>query len=143
MFEAGIRLIHMIAMLILLTSALITTLALGKRISSEELSPLLKVTGIFWTALIITALSGTALWLWVGKPAAFYNGNPLFHLKLTAFALVLLLAIWPNRIIYRHRTPGVDSLSIPTLSRWSLRLQLVLLLCMPMLAWLLARGIGY
>ncbi len=64
---------------------------------------LVRVNAIGWIASAVLLLSGLARMVWGDKGWAWLAGNPLLHLKLALFAVVLLLAIRPTRSYRRWR----------------------------------------
>ena len=96
----------------------------------------------------VVLLTGVARVLWFGKGAAYYLGNSLFHAKVGLFILVALLSILPTWVFFNWRntlqagqapTPSPRQVRLVT---WCIRLELLLLLVMPLLAVLMARGYG-
>jgi putative membrane protein len=92
--------------------------------------------------------SGAARVLWFGKGLAYYLHNSLFHAKLGLFILVALLSILPTVVFFNWRNdlragqvPQVSARQ-GTLVIMSIRLELLLLLILPLLAALMARGFG-
>ena len=83
------------------------------------------------------------------KGAAFYWGNPVFHTKLTFFVLMGLLSIAPTiRYIRWRKAFAADPKFTPTVAeirntRLLLHIQATLLLFIPLLAALMARGMGF
>lgn len=75
-------------------------------------------------------------------------GNSLFHAKLGLFILVGLLSILPTLVFIKWRsTVKAGQVPAPSarqvlLVTWSIRLELLLLLVIPLLAALMARGYG-
>ena len=75
-------------------------------------------------------------------------GNSLFHAKLGLFVLVGLLSILPTVVFIKWRkTVKVGQVPDPTTRQmrlviWSIRIELLLLLVIPLLATLMARGYG-
>lgn len=92
--------------------------------------------------------TGVARVLWFGKGAAYYMGNSLFHAKLGLFILVGLLSIVPTVVFIKWRkTLKTGQVPAPSarqvrLVTWSIRIELLLLLVIPLLATLMARGHG-
>jgi len=82
------------------------------------------------------------------KGAAFYWSNPVFHTKLTFFILMGLLSIVPTvRYIRWRKAYAANPNFTPTdaeikNTRLLLHVQATLLLFIPLLAALMARGIG-
>ncbi|MDR8012899.1 DUF2214 family protein [Ectopseudomonas guguanensis] len=96
----------------------------------------------------LVLITGIARVLWFGKGAAYYMGNGLFHAKLGLFVLVGLLSILPTLVFIKWRG-AVKAGQVPEpsarqvrLVTWSIRIELLLLLAIPLLATLMARGYG-
>jgi putative membrane protein len=96
----------------------------------------------------LVLLTGAARLLWFGKGTAYYLGNSLFHAKVGLFILTALLSILPTWVFFNWRnavragqapTPSPRQIKLVT---WSIRLELLLLLVIPLLAALMARGYG-
>jgi putative membrane protein len=101
--------------------------------------------GIAAGAVIVTGLLRV---FFLAKGAAFYNANPVFWVKMALFALVGLMSVPPT--IHYIRTAkassGSGEIVIPERSfrhiRGHLWGQLALLALIPLMATLMARGIG-
>ncbi len=101
--------------------------------------------GIFAGLLLIAGF----MRMYLGaKGAAFYWSNPMFHTKLTFFILMGLLSIPPTfRYIHWRRAFAQDPNFTPTdaeikRTRLFLHIQATLLLFIPLLGALMARGVG-
>ena len=87
--------------------------------------------------------------LWFGKGLDYYLHNGLFHAKVGLFLLIGLLSIVPTLTFFGWRNEllaGKAPSISPTTARrtlWVIRIELLLLLCLPFLASLMARGVGY
>jgi len=96
----------------------------------------------------LVLLTGLARVLWFGKGSAYYLGNGLFHAKVGLFVLAALLSILPTWVFLGWRkTIQAGQVPTPSASQvkrvtWAIRLQLLLLLVIPLLAVLMARGHG-
>jgi putative membrane protein len=92
--------------------------------------------------------TGIARLVWYGKGPAYYLHNSLFHAKFGLFILIALLSILPTLVFLNWRNDlragQVPQLSarLGTLVIMCIRLELLLLLILPLLAALLARGFG-
>ena len=96
-----------------------------------------------------------ALWLLTGSPraigafekgSAYYFSNPLFHAKLSLFALVVILEMWPMLTLMKWRRQvgsggSVDTSRAHTLARISTA-QAHIIVVIVLLATALARGVG-
>ena len=97
---------------------------------------------VYGIAAVLTLLLGLTLWLWVGKPSEFYSLNPIFQFKLGLFFLLALLSIYPTMFFLRNRKSTADAIEVPPAIGLLTKLELVLLFIIPLLAFLMARGIG-
>lgn len=86
--------------------------------------------------------------LWFGKGLDYYLHNWLFHTKVALFLLVGLLSILPTFCFLNWRNgllAGQAPVVEPRQARWvilTIRLELLILLFLPLLAALMARGHG-
>lgn len=142
MEELFIRYAHFMG-IILLASMLITENILIKRqLDSETFKRLAVIDGLYGLGAVVTLLAGLALWFWVGKPAVFYSGNFVFHIKLTLFVLIALISIYPTVFILRNRNTQEGSTEVPKAILLIKRLEIGLLAFIPLLAVFMARGVG-
>lgn len=137
-----LRYLHLLAALVFAGALIIENMAIKPVINREDAHNLARVDGICGMAALVIIACGLALWLWVGKPADFYNTNPLFHLKLGLLAILITSAVYPALFFFRHRQTEQEQISVPKAVQLLLRFEIILLLIIPMLAWAMARGIG-
>ncbi len=137
-----IRYLHLTAVLVLAATLIIENMAMARQISQEDLRNLLKVDAAYGISAGVVLACGLGLWFWGGKPADFYTGNPVFHAKLTLFVLVGLLSIHPTVFLLRQRRSTQSVIEVPVSVLRVLRVELILLALIPVLAFLMARGIG-
>jgi putative membrane protein len=136
------RYLHFIAIIGFAGALIVENSAISRTITSEDSRNLAKVDAVYGVSAILVLLFGLVLWLWVGKPSEFYSQNPLFLVKLGLFIVVGLLSISPTVFLFKHRKSEASSIAVPTLVIWSMRAELIVLLLIPILAILMARGIG-
>ncbi len=139
------RYLHLIAILVLAGGIVIENIAIRSRISEEDIRNLARVDAVCGMAVLAAIGFGIVLWFGVGKPAAFYNENPVFFTKLALLALLLLLAAKPALFFIRNRnfeSKENEELAVPRAVIVCLKLELLLVLIIPVLAWLMARGVG-
>ena len=98
-----------------------------------------KVYGLTAAAVMLSVGAGLMLWLVVGKPAAFFSNNPVFHAKIALVLVMLATLIYPAWYLCRSRPPQPMPASVLRLQKSTFPL----LLIVPVLAYLMARGIGY
>lgn len=96
----------------------------------------------------LVLFSGLARVLWYGKGLDYYLGNSLFHAKVGLFILIGLISVVPTFVFLNWRN-SLTAGEVPQVSSRQarlvtgvIRLELLLLLVIPLLAVLMARGYG-
>lgn len=140
--DALIRYLHFVGIIGLAAALVAEHLLLAPRLSGPQLRRLARIDGLYGISALLVLGAGLTLWLGVGKPAAFYNLNGLFHLKVTLFVLLALLSIYPTLFFLKHRNSQADEVAIPKVIIMLIRTELLLLLVIPLLAVLMAKGVG-
>ena len=143
--EIILRYVHFISIFAIVGSLVSEHLLLKKEMTRHELGRLARIDAVYGIAALSLLAAGLTLWLAsLGKPAVFYTKNWIFHTKLTCFILVGLLSIYPTVFFIKNRKGNPDELvKIPSLVFWMLRFELLLLFVIPLLAGLMAKGIGH
>lgn len=142
MLELSIRYLHFIGILVLVSMLVVEHLLLKGELLADELRRLARVDAIYGISALVVLATGLTMWLLVGKPAGFYTANPVFHAKVTLFILLALLSIYPTIFLTRHRRSASASVSVPRLIPVLLRIELFGIIVIPLLAVLMARGVG-
>jgi len=129
-------------------SCLVAEAALYRReLSAATLALLRRIDLGYLLGAIAIVATGVARVLHFGKGAAFYQGNPMFWIKMALFVAVGLASIPPTmhyiRTAKRIRTSEIvlDDADYRRI-RFYLTAQLVLFALIPLAATLMARGIG-
>ena len=136
------RYLHFIAIFGVIAALIIKNTAIKTLISEEDAINLAKVNLFFNLSLILTCIGGLVLWFWVGRPSNFYTQNPLFMTKLILFTLIFLLSLFTSNFFRKHREPKKETIEAPKLIVLLLRLQLIILAIIPLIAFLITRGVG-
>lgn len=141
--EILLRYLHFISVITLSGSLIAEFFILEKTLQRKTIKRLGQIDAIYGISALVLLGAGLTLWLGeFGKPAEFYNQNPTFHLKLVLFILIGLLSIYPTIFFIKTgKGEAEDQVKIPPLIRWSLRAELLLLVSIPLLAGLMAKGI--
>ncbi|PCI82405.1 MAG: hypothetical protein COB20_00010 [SAR86 cluster bacterium] len=142
MYYELVRLLHFAAIFTFAGALVIQNMAIKPQIGGEDARNLAKVDAVCGISALFVLAFGLTLWLWVGKPSEFYSSNPIFHAKIGLFTLMVLCAIVPTIFFNKHRKSEEEIIEVPKLLRLLLKFQLVLLVLIPVLALLMARGIG-
>lgn len=142
--EITLRYLHFLAVFIIFGTLTAEHTLLKGRLARAQLTRLARIDAGYGIAAGVVLAAGLTLWLGgVGKPAAFYSQNPVFHAKLGCFALVGILSIFPTLFYTKNRKgdPG-ELIDVPRSLVWIVRIQLLILCVMPLLAGLMAHGVG-
>ena len=110
---------------------------------------LLRIDMAYGVTAGLVLVTGAARVIWFGKGLDYYLHNWVFHAKVGLFILVGLLSILPTLTFFNWRNELLAG-QAPTISPAQarrtimvIRLELLLLVCLPFLASLMARGVGF
>jgi putative membrane protein len=143
-FEIILRYLHFISIFAIVGALVSEHLLLKKEMTRTALSRLAQIDAVYGLAAIVLLGAGLTLWLGsIGKPAEFYTKNWIFHIKISLFITIGLLSIYPTVFFIKNRKGHPDEMvEIPKSIFWMLRIELLLMLIIPFLAGLMAKGIG-
>ncbi len=143
--ELFLRYIHFVSIFVIVSTLVSEHLLLKKEMTRAELGRLARIDAVYGFAALSLLAAGLTLWLTgIGKPTVFYSKNWVFHTKLTLFIAVGLLSVYPTIFFLRHRKGNQNEMvNIPQVIFWLIRFELLLLFIIPLLAGLMARGVGF
>ena len=136
------RTLHLLAILALAIALLIENIAIKPSISAEDARNLAKVDTVYTFSIVLAFLFGLTLWLWIGKPSGFYSTNALYWSKIGIFSVLAILSLIPKRFFKKSRNTCEEEITVPKIVILVLRAQLSLLAAIPLLAFLVTRGIS-
>ena len=137
-----VRYIHFLG-IISLSSALVLEHALiSRELVPSQLKRLVRIDAIYGLSALILLFGGLGMWFFVGKPAAYYSVNPIFHIKVTLFLIMGAISIHPTLFFIRHRNVEAGVVTVPKSVVMAIRVELLLLIFLPLLAVLMAAGVG-
>lgn len=143
--EIILRYLHFISVFAIVGALVSEHLLLKATLTRNDILRLSKIDGVYGLAVLALLGVGMTLWLGgIGKPTEFYSNNPVFHIKLTLFVVIGLLSIYPT-VFFIKQAKGdpTEIVAIPKTIFWMIRFELLILLVMPILAGLMAKGIGF
>lgn len=133
-----------------LVAILFVEMALCKLgMSPAQVRTLTRYDGLYGAFAAVLLVVGTMRVFWGIKGAQFYAHNPAFHAKVGLFIIIGLLSVPPTLRYFRwraalkadaHFAPGADEINAV---RRFMHLQAGLIVLLPLLAALTARGIGF
>ena len=143
--EIILRYLHFVSIFTIASVLVSEHLLLKKMLTRAEVSRLSRIDAVYGVAALTLLIAGLTLWLGsFGKPAIYYTKNWIFHLKLTLFLTIGLLSIYPTVFFIKNRKGDQnETIAIPGTIFWMLRLELLLIFIIPLLAGLMAHGIGF
>lgn len=142
--ELILRYLHFISIFVIVGSLVSELILLKRELARSELVRIAAIDGIYGLAAITLLGAGLTLWLaGFGRPTIFYSNNWIFLTKLALFALIGLLSIYPTVFFLQNRKGHEKEIvKIPKAIFWMLRTELILLCIIPILAGMMAKGIG-
>ena len=142
--EIVLRYLHFISIFVIVSALVAEYLLLKNEMTRSELNRLAGIDAAYGIAALTLVGAGLTLWLGsIGKPSVFYSENWIFITKISLFGAIGILSIYPTIFFIRNRKgPPSESIKIPKAIFWMLRLELVLIFLIPLLAGLMAKGIG-
>ena len=142
--EIILRYLHFISIFAIVGALVSEHLLLKKELTRKEIKRISTIDGLYGIAALILLGVGLTLWLGgYGKPAEFYSKNFIFHSKVTLFAILGILSIYPTIFFLKQGKGEAEELvSIPKSIFILLRVELLILVLLPLLAGLMAKGLG-
>ena len=141
--EILVRYVHFIALFVWIGALTSEHLLLKPQMSRAEIARLARIDAIYGLSAVLVVAAGLTLWFGVGKPADFYSSNWIFHTKVGLAIIVGLLSIYPTVFFIKNRKGQEDEIiDIPSNVKLLIRIQLAFMLVIPLLATLMAKGIG-
>ncbi len=119
-----------------------------RKMSRGLIAKVARIDGTYGLGAMVTVSMGLILWLSdIGKPAEFYSAGGLVYWKLAVFTVIGLLSIYPTVFFAKNRKSSKnpmeeEELEVPSVIIWIIRLEFLLLLAIPFLAILMARGLS-
>ncbi|RXK01121.1 hypothetical protein CRU98_01335 [Arcobacter sp. CECT 8986] len=142
MTDIIIRYFHFFGIIFFSSSLVFEHLLLKQKITNENFKRVCSVNIYFIVSALIVFVTGICLWLVVGKDASFYTQNPIFHIKITLFLLIILISLLPTRYFLKNKNTQEDIINVPKKMIMFLRVELLFLIIIPLLAVLMSQGYG-
>jgi putative membrane protein len=140
--------LHFLGIMMLMATLVAEHVTLQPQMTRLHLQRLAMSDLFYGIAAGLVFLTGLLRFAYFGKGIHFYLGNPLFYIKVGMFLLVALISMYPTmqflawrKMLTQGDLPALDPRTMTRL-RTVIRLELGLLIVIPLLAVLMARGIG-
>lgn len=143
--EILLRYLHFISIFAIVGSLTSEHLLLRKTLTRAEIKRLAAIDAVFGIAASVLVIVGLTLWLGgFGKPSVYYTKNWVFHTKITLAIILGLLSIYPSVFFIKNRKGDPHEIvNVPGKIFWMIRFELLLLFIIPLLAGLMAHGVGF
>ena len=146
--DALVAYLHYLGIMGMFGALAIEHLEIGESITAKTARRLATVDAIYGLSAITVLATGVARLFISPKGVMFYMKNPVFHTKFTIFILIGILSIYPTVKILKARKLArtlndTDSVELPKSIIHMVRLEILGVALLPLLAALMARGIGY
>lgn len=140
--------LHFVAIFLLFALLVLEHQLFRLPLNFKRARSLFRVDLAFGIAAGVVLVTGAARAMRYGKGLDYYLNNSFFHAKLGLFVVVALLSIYPTVTFLKWR-PALKAGQIPSISpnharlvKLVIRIELLALLTLPLLAALMARGLG-
>jgi putative membrane protein len=148
MTSALVAYLHYVAMIGIAVILVVEYMVCMPHMSGERIRQLARIDQLYVAAALLALGTGAARVAWFGKGAAFYLHNPVFYVKMALFVAVGLISI-PPTLQYLRWLRGVKTGMSDVAAEYQVRrvrsyllAELVVLAFIPLMAALMARGIG-
>ena len=140
--------LHFIGIMVLMGSLISEHLILKPQMTREQIKSLALTDLIYGMSALIVLSTGLLRWFVYGKGSDYYLSNPMFHAKLTLFVILGILSIFPTMKFLKWRKqvingqePDLNQKSVKKMLMF-IRIELLILVIIPLLAVMIARGTG-
>ena len=146
--DLSLATLHHLAILTVFGALLAEFVLLRLRPSAGWIELVARVDLAYGIAAGVALAVGAARVVWGLRGADYYLGNPVFWLKIVLFVAIGLISVAPTLTYLRWRRAARTDGRLPQpgelapVRRW-IHLQLGLFVGLPMLAAMMARGVGY
>jgi putative membrane protein len=142
--EVAVKYIHFLSLFFIISSIAAEYILFKPEMTRKEIGRMARIDGIYGMNALLLLAAGLTLWFGVGKPAEFYSKNWIFMTKLTLFAIVGLISIYPTRFFLKQRKGDPnEKVVMPPKLKTMIRLELLILFLIPLLATLMSKGVGF
>ncbi len=148
MASALIAYLHYIAMMSIAVILVVEYMLCVPGMTGSFVRVLVRLDHLYAGLALLALGSGAARVVWFGMGAAFYLHNPVFYIKVALFLAVGLISI-PPTLQYLRWMRGLESGATKVVAdyqvirvRRHILVELILFALIPLMATLMARGIG-
>jgi len=134
--------------IILLAGFLVGELVMCRAgMTTEQARRLAGIDAVFFASALAALATGLLRLFFYAKGVSFYTGNPTFWVKMALYVIIAVISIKPTRTFLGWKRAAAERGTAPAgeeiaAARRLIHIELGLLALMPLMAVLMARGIG-
>ena len=134
--------------IILLAGFLVGELVMCRAgVTTEQARRLAGIDAVFFASALAALATGLLRLFFYAKGVSFYTGNWTFWVKMALYVIIAVISITPTRTFLRWKRAAAERGTAPAgdeiaAARRLIHIELGLLALMPLMAVLMARGIG-
>jgi len=115
--------------------------------TTDQARRIASIDAVFFAAALAALATGLLRLFFYAKGVSFYTGNPAFWAKMALYVIIATISITPTRTFLRWKRAATEGGIAPDAAqiasaRRLIHIELGLLALMPLMAVLMARGIG-
>ena len=145
--EPLIAYLHYLSIILLATFLVGELVMCRAGMTVEQARRLAGIDAVFFAAALAALATGLLRLFFYAKGVGFYTGNPAFWAKMALYVIIAGISIRPTRTFLRWKRAAAEGGAVPAgdeiaAARRLIHIELGLLALMPLMAVLMARGIG-
>ncbi|MBD2510982.1 DUF2214 family protein [Nostoc muscorum FACHB-395] len=146
--SAIVAYLHYLSFMLCFGALVSEALNLKKELSLNEAWKIVIADAVYGISATVVLVTGILRVIYFGKGTVYYLSNPVFYAKVVVFIVVGLLSLYPTisfigwvKSLQQGQAPKLELLKLNRLI-WLIRIELLGFTLIPLLAAIMARGIG-
>ncbi|MBD2435376.1 DUF2214 family protein [Nostoc sp. FACHB-110] len=146
--SAIVAYLHYLSFMLCFGSLLLESFTLKKDLSLSEAWKIVIADAVYGISATVVFVTGILRFIYFGKGRDYYLNNPLFYTKVAVFLVVGFLSLYPTisflswlKGLLHRETPRLELAKLNLIS-WLIRIELAGFILIPLLATIMAGGIG-
>lgn len=140
--------LHYLGFLLIFAALTVENFTLKKELTVDEAKKIVLADAVYGLSATVVFITGMLRVMYFGKGADYYLSNPVFYAKIILFSAIGAISLYPTVSFFSWvknlRVGQPPTLELAKFSRisWLVKAELCGLVLLPLLAALMARGIG-
>jgi putative membrane protein len=140
--------LHYASFMLIFGALAVEGVTLKPTLSLQDAWKIAIADGVYGLSATLVLITGVLRVLYFGKGSHYYLSNPIFYIKVALFLVIGTLSLYPTfsfltwiKNLRQGKSPELEPPQVHRLS-WIIRLELFGFLLIPLMAALMARGVG-